>query len=313
MRIGIAGTGGVGGLIGGLLARQGAEVALLARGAHLDALRERGLRIEGTLGELTVRDLAVSDRGAELGRCDVVFVAVKTWQLERTIAEVRPMVGEATVVVPLQNGIGAWDLLARELGEQAVVGGIIFVNSWVDAPGVIKQLGPSVRVVIGERGGGVSPRLTAIGDLLGRAGITAELDPDVLGRNWEKFLGFEPMALVGALSRSTIGTFRADAGARGVLVALMSEVAAIGRRKGVDLREDAVARRLAIIDGLAHDATISMQRDLMSGRPSELVEQSVGLRSLARQLGVDTPVHDLCVPLLLLQEHAARASGSARS
>lgn len=316
MRIGIAGAGGVGGLIGGLLARQGTEVALLARGAHLDAIRQRGLRIDGTLGELTLRDLAISDRGAALGRCDVVFVAVKTWQLERTLPELRPMIGEHTIVVPLQNGIGAWERLARELGEAAVAGGIIFVNSWVDAPGVIKQLGPSARIVLGERGGErpgerpdlASPRLGALGEILRRAGITVELVPDIERRNWEKFLGFEPMAVVGALSRSTIGTFRADAGARRVLVALMHEVAAIGRRKGVDLSADAVERRLAIIDGLAEDATISMQRDLMSGRPSEFMEQSVGLVSLARELGVETPVHDLLVPLLRLQEAAARAA-----
>lgn len=311
MKIGIAGTGGVGGLLGGLLARQGTEVALLARGAHLDAIRQRGLRIEGTIGELTLRDLAISDRGAALGRCDVVFVAVKTWQLERTLPELRPMVGEHTLVVPLQNGIGAWDLLARELGEAAVAGGIILVNSWVDAPGVIKQLGPSARIVMGERRGEppdlASPRLVALGELLRRAGITVELVPDIERRNWEKFLGFEPMAVVGALSRSTIGTFRADAGARRVLVALMHEVAAIGRRKGVALSNDTVERRLASIDGIAEDATISMQRDLMSGRPSELMEQSVGLVSLARELGVETPVHDLLVPLLRLQEAAARA------
>lgn len=306
MRVGVAGAGGVGGLLGGLLARHGADVALLARGEHLGALRARGLRIEGTLGDFTTDRFAVSDRGSGLGTCDVVFVAVKTWQLERTIAELRPMVGDGTVVVPLQNGIGAWDLLARELGERAVVGGIIFVNSWVDAPGVIKQLGPNVRVVMGERGGGTSPRLTAIADLLGRAGITAELEPDILARNWEKFLGFEPMALVGALSKSPIGTFRADPGTRGVLVALMHEVAAIGRRRGVALSDDAVERRLAIIDGLALDATISMQRDLMSGRPSEFMEQSVGLLALAKELGTLAPVHEICVPLLLLQERAAR-------
>lgn len=308
MRIGIAGAGGVGGLLGAFLARQGTQIALLARGAHLTALRERGLRFEGTLGSFTVQGFAVSDRGGELGRCDAVIVAVKTWQLEATLAELRPMVGDGTVVIPLQNGIGAWDRLARELGEPAVAGGIIYVNSWVEAPGVIWQLGPLARVVLGERAGGVSPRLAAIAELLRQAGIAAELEPDVLRRNWEKFLGFEPMALVGALSRSTIGTFRADAGARGVLRALMSEVAAIGRRRGVALGDDAVERRLAIIDGLPQDATISMQRDLMSGRPSELMEQSVGLLALARELGVATPVHEICVPLLRLQEAAARAA-----
>jgi 2-dehydropantoate 2-reductase len=308
MRIGIAGAGGVGGLLGGLLARHGAKVALLARGAHLAAIRERGLHIEGTLGDFTAAGLAISDRGADLGRCDAVIVAVKTWQLERTLAELRPMIGDGTVIVPLQNGIGAWDLLARELGETAVAGGITYVNSWVEAPGVIRQLGPTIRVAMGERGGGTSSRLAALADVLAKAGITALLEPDITKRNWEKFLGFEPMAIVGALSRSTIGTFRADAGARGVLAALMHEVAAIGRARGVALSADAVERRLATIDGLAPAATISMQRDLMSGRPSEFMEQSVGLVALARELGVATPAHDLCVPLLLLQERAARAN-----
>src|SRR5262245_13703809 len=114
MRIGIAGAGGVGGLLGGLLARHGSRVALLARSAHLAAIRERGLRVEGPLGDFTAADLAISDRGADLGRCDAVIVGVKTWQLERTLAELRPMIGDGTVVIPLQNGICAWDLLARE-------------------------------------------------------------------------------------------------------------------------------------------------------------------------------------------------------
>jgi 2-dehydropantoate 2-reductase len=310
MRVGIVGTGGVGGLLGGLLARQGTEVALLARGAHARALRERGLHVQGTIGEITVTPAAVAERGSELGACDVVFVAVKTWQLGGVVADLRAMVREGTVVVPLQNGITTWDRLAGDLGDGAVAGGIIFVNSWVAAPGVIRQLGTLVRVVLGERAGGTSARLAVIRDLLVCAGVTVELAADVVLCTWEKFLGFEPMAVVGALSRSAIGTFRADAAARGVLVALMGEVAAIGRAKGVALAADAIARRLAIIDGLAHDATISMQRDLMAGRPSELMEQSVSLLALARSLGVATPVHDVCVPLLALQEASARAGGS---
>jgi 2-dehydropantoate 2-reductase len=310
MRVGIVGTGGVGGLLGALLARHGTEVALLARGAHGEALRQHGLRFQGTIGEFTAKPAAVAERGSELGPCDVVFVAVKTWQLDGVLADVRAMVREGTVVVPLQNGIASWDRLAGELGTGAVVGGIIFVNSWVEAPGFIRQLGTLVRVVLGERAGGSSARLAAIRDLLSAAGVAAELADDVLRTNWEKFLGFEPMAVVGALSRSSIGTFRAAPTARRVLVALMEEVAAIGRAKGVALPADAIARRLAIIDGLAVDATISMQRDLMAGRPSEFVEQSVGLLELARSLAIATPVHDICVPLLELQETAARKRGS---
>jgi len=307
MKIGIVGTGGVGGLLGALLARRGSEVALLARGEHGRAIRERGLHFAGTLGEFTVTNVVCAERGTDIGPCDVVFVAVKTCQLEGVLPEVRAMVREDTVVVPLQNGITAWARIADAIGARFVVGGIIFVNSWVDAPGVIRQLGTLARVVLGERGGGTSHRLAAIARLLVHAGLEAEVHDDVQRTNWEKFLGFEPMAVVGALSRSSIGTFRAAPDARGVLVALMNEVAEIARRRGVALPDDAVARRLAIIDGLAHDATISMQRDLMAGRPSEFMEQSVGLLQIARGLDVATPVHDICVPLLQLQEQAARA------
>jgi len=307
VRVGIVGIGGVGGALAALLGRQGTELALLARGAHLDALRTHGLCFTGTLGELTVTGFAASDRGSELGTCDVVFVAVKTFQLAAALPHLRAMVGEGTVVVPLLNGIGSWDLLASEIGERNVVGGIVLVNSWVEKPGLIRQLGPFVRVILGERAGGVSQRLRAINDVLLAAGITSELDEHVLVRNWQKFLGFEPMALVGALSRSSIGTFRSDEATRALLLALMNEVIAIGLAQGVTLPDDAIAQRMVIIDGLAHEATISMQRDLMAGRPSEFIEQSVNLLALARSLGVATPIHDVCVPLLRLQEQAARA------
>lgn len=309
MRIGIAGTGGVGGLLGGFLARHGADVALLARGAHRDALRERGLQIDGQLGQFTVTNVTVSDRGSELGACDVVFVATKTWQLEAILPHVRGMMGANTTVVPLLNGITAWDQLARDLGDGSVVGGAIFCNSWVDAPGVIKQIGSFVRVVTGERGGGASARLVAIRDLITAAGLTGEINDNIVTLLWEKFLGFEPMALVGALSRSTIGTYRHQPEVRAVLVALMEEVIAIGRKKGVSLSADVLERRMKIIDSLAQDATISMQRDLMRGKQSEFMEHSIGLLALAKSLGIATPVHDICVPLLLLQEQAARAHG----
>ncbi len=308
MRVGIVGTGGIGGLIGGFLAKHGIDVALLARGAHLEALRQRGLRFEGQVDTFSVDTFSASDQGSELGACDVLFVAVKTFHLDSAIPHIRAMMGKNTVVVPLLNGVIVWDFLAGKLGGDLLVGGSIYVNSWVASPGVIKQIGSLVRLVMGERSGGTSPRLHAINDLLISAGIAGELEPNIVQRSWYKFLGFEPMALVGALSRSTIGAFRQEEGTRSLLIALMEEVATIAKRKGVDLGDDAIKRRMDIIDGLAYEATISMQRDLMSGRISEFMEQSVELLSMAKSLGVATPVHDICVPLLQMQETAARAS-----
>lgn len=304
MRVGIVGTGGVGGLVSGLLAGR-AEVGVLARGAHLDAIRRHGLRLSGTIGERTAVVVA-TDRGSELGVRDVVFVAVKTFQLEAALPDLAAMIGAHTVVIPLLNGVDAWDRIGAAVGEDHVAGGIIYCNSWVAEPAHIAQLGTLRKVVIGERAGGTSARLREIAALFDGTEMACELEPAITARNWEKFIGFEPMAVVGALARATIGTFREDPASRGVLVALMHEVVAIARARGIALADDAIARRLAIIDGLAPDATISMQRDLVAGRPSELLEQSVALVADARVRGVATPFHDTCVPLLALQEHRHR-------
>lgn len=312
MKIAIAGAGGVGGALAALLARSGAHVSLLARGAHGQLLRTRGLRFvsrpSGPLGDFTASLAAVSDRGDELGPADFLLVAVKTFQLPAALPHLRAMTGPRTVVVPLCNGVAAPSQLAAELGAERVAAGIIYVNSWIAEPGVIAQLGPAARVVLGERDGGEATRLAPLARALTAAGLTAELAADLPVRSWEKFLGFEPMAVVGALARSPIGTFRAEPATRSLLVALMEEVAALGRRRGVPLAPDAVTRRLAIIDGLAPDATISLQRDLMAGRVSELEEQSAALLELGRALEVPLPMHAITVPLLQLQERAARAA-----
>ncbi|NJM91165.1 MAG: 2-dehydropantoate 2-reductase [Myxococcales bacterium] len=308
MKIGLVGTGGVGGFVAAFLAQGVHQVVALARGAHLQAIATKGLRLDGELAQLTVTNLQVAERGQALGACDLVFVAVKTFDLDDCMPDLRAMVADHTVVVPLLNGITSADLLAERLGAARVIPGIIYVNSWVEAPGVIKQVGQLAKIVLGEAAGGVSERLHRLSDVITSAGIACELEQDVTRRNWEKFLGFEPMAVIGALSRSTIGTFRAHAQTRELLLSLMEEVARIGRAKGVALPADAVTKRMVIVDGLAEGATISMQRDLMAGRRSEFIEQSVGLLALAKSLGVPTPAHDHYIPLLLLQEQAARAA-----
>lgn len=310
MKIAIAGAGGVGGAVAALLARSGAHVSLLARGAHGQALRTRGLRLRGVppspFGDFTTQLAAVSDRGAELPPADFLLVATKTFHLPAVVPELRAMLGPRTVVVPLLNGVTAPDLLAAALGPERVAAGIIYINSWIAEPGVIAQLGTTARLVAGEREGGDPARLAPLCQALTAAGLAAEAVDDLPLRSWEKFLGFEPMAVVGALSRSPIGTFRAEPSTRQLLIGLMEEVAALARRRGVALAADAVPRRLAIIDGLAPDATISLQRDLMAGRRSELEEQSCALLAMADQLAVAAPLHRTLVPLLQLQERAAR-------
>ncbi len=309
MRIAIAGAGGVGGLLAGLLARSGADIALLARGAHAEALRRDGLRIDSPLGSFVARIAAVSDDPAALGTADVVLVAVKAWQVVELAPRLAPLVAQGGVAVPLQNGVEAAGRLASALGDGRVADGLVAVLSWIDAPGAIRHVGGVPRLKLGERGalaGAPSPRLDALAAALRAAGAQAEVIPDIVRASWEKFLLIEPWGAVAAAARAPIGVVRSVPESRALLVRGMEELAAVARARGVALAPDALERTLAIIDGAPHDATSSMQRDLGSGRPSELEDQIGAVVRLAREARVAVPLHEAIHAALLPQERAAR-------
>lgn len=309
MRIAIAGAGGVGGLLGGLLARAGHEVVVLARGAHADALRATGLRVDSPLGRFTVGVAAVADDPAALGACDAVLVAVKAWQVEGLAPGLAPLVGGGGVAVPLQNGVEAAGRLAAALGEERVAGGLVSVLSWIEAPGAVKHVGGPPRVRMGERGaraGSPSPRLDALAAALRGAGADAQVVADVERAAWEKFLLIEPWGLVASVARAPIGVVRTLPETRALLEGAMRELAAVARARGVALADDAVARALAAIDSFPAEGTASMQRDLGASRPSELDDQPGALIRLARERGVAVPIHEVLHAALLPQERAAR-------
>lgn len=309
MRIAIAGAGGVGGLLAGLLARSGVEVALLARGEHAEAIRRDGLRVDSPLGRFTVRVSAVSEDPAAVGPADALLVAVKAWQVADLAPRLAPILAGGGVAVPLQNGVEAAGRLAAALGEERVAGGLIAVLAWIDGPGAVRHMGGILRVRVGERGplaGRPSPRLEALAASLRAAGADAEVVPDVERASWEKLLLIEPWGAVSAAARAPIGVVRAVPETRGVLVACMEEVAALARARGVRLPEEAVAKALAIVDSAPPEGTASMQRDLGAGRPSELEDQLGAVVRLARAAGSPAPLHAALHALLLPQERAAR-------
>src|SRR5512142_2679425 len=176
MRIAIVGAGGVGGLLAGLLARAGEEVLLVARGAHLEAIRARGLRVDSPLGRFTVRLSAVSEDPAALGQAEAVLLAVKSWQVEEVAPRLAPLLAPGAAVVPLQNGVEASDRLAAALPAEAVAGGVINVISWLDGPGAVKHAGVTPRIAMGERGPRAardSVRLATLARALEAAGLEA--------------------------------------------------------------------------------------------------------------------------------------------
>jgi 2-dehydropantoate 2-reductase len=312
MRIAIVGTGAVGGVFGGLLAHAGHEVAFVARGAHLEAIQARGLRVHGPWGTHLVHPLAAAEPAGLAGGApfDAVLVCVKAGQVAEVAPTLRPLLGEGTVVVPLQNGVEAAGVLSAELGAERVAGGLCHVFAWREGPGEVRTTGAPLQVTLGEIGGPASPRLTRLAAAIRESGAGAVLADDVVAAAWEKFLFIDPFGSVGAVTRAPLGVTRSEPRTRAVLVAAVEEVAAVARARGVALPADAVARTLARYDELPAEATASMQRDVAAGRPSELHEQTGAVVRLGEAAGAAVPVHRFLYAALLPQEAAARGGQS---
>jgi 2-dehydropantoate 2-reductase len=309
MRIAVFGAGAVGGYFGGRLAQAGHAVVFIARGAHLEAMRRDGLVVRSTSGDFALCPVEATDAPAGVGRVDVVLVAVKAWHVREAGRAMLPMLGDASFVVPLQNGVEACDELAEEVGRERVVGGLCRLISVLEAPGRIRHAGVTPRIEFGEPDGRPSARVDALRAAFGAAaGVTAVVPADVAAAIWEKFLFIAPFSGVGAVTRAPAGAMRAVPETRGLLESAMREVHALALARRVAVREDAVARTLGFVDGLPADATASMQRDLIEGRPSELEYQNGAVVRLARPAGVPVPVNAFLYASLLPAELKARAA-----
>jgi 2-dehydropantoate 2-reductase len=310
MRIAIFGTGGAGGYFGARLAQAGEDVVFVARGAHLDAIRKHGLRVESIRGDVHIRPARATDRPDEIGPVDWVVCGVKAWQVSAAAQAMRPLMGARSAVLPLQNGVEAADQLAAVLGREHVVGGAAWIASHVAAPGIIRHIGVEPRVVLGELDGRASARAEALRDAFVRAGERAELSADIGAVVWAKFVFIAAVSGVGAVTRVPVGESRALAETRRLLAAAIEETAALARAHGVALAPDVAAATLAFIDQLTPHTTASMQRDIADGRPSELEAQNGAAVRLGRALGVPTPTHEFLYAALLPLERRARLDGA---
>ena len=301
MKIAMMGSGGVGGFFGGRLAHAGFDVSFIARGAHLAAMREHGLTIEnepqGNIHVPTVR--AVEDPAA-LGPVDLVIVSVKLWDTEAAARAIRPLVGPGTGVLSLQNGVIKDDILRREYGEAAVMGGVAYVATQVSRPGVIRQTGTMQRIVLGEYDGRSSARAEFLHRALVRAGVDAELSADVRRSIWEKYVFLVGLSGATTTMRSSIGPIRGNPRARAFMLELMREAVAVGRAHGVALGEDFAENRLAFADGLSADMTSSMHHDLERGNRLEVAWLSGGVVQLGAAAGVPTPANRAVCDILAL-------------
>lgn len=292
MRIAMMGSGGVGGYFGARLATSGADVTFIARGRHLAQVRSEGLRIESRdIGDLTIHPANATDDPRDVGEVDYVFVAVKLWDTATAGRAILPMLGPDTTVVSLQNGVEGDAVLAPIVGEHNLIGGVAFIASSIDEPGVITHIGTMQRIVIGERAGGSSPRVEALHAVLVAAGITAEISDDIERTIWEKFVFLVGLSATTTLARTVLGPIRDDPDGREFLLATLRETVAVARAKGITLAEDYAEDRLAFAAGLPADMTSSMHHDLENGRPLEVAWLSGAVARFGKELGIPTPVN----------------------
>ena len=286
--IAVIGAGGVGCLLAGMLARRGVDVRLLARGAALAAIRERGIRVRAHDGEYTVSIDRISDDVSALGTADLMIVTVKTWQLAELGPRLAPLVGAEALVLPLQNGVEASEHLAAALGEERVIGGVARVISWIERAGEVRSIIPA-GLTIGARSAGQRDATEACAAALRAAGVEVVVAEDIELERWRKFLFIAPYSALGAVTRVPLGAVRQPPH-RARLEAAMREVVAVAAARGVRLPADAVAATLAWYDSLPRDATTSMHRDIAARRTSELYELIGAVVRLGGAAQIATPV-----------------------
>ena len=307
MRIAVIGAGAVGGAFGAALAKAGADVSFVARGAHLAAMRARGLRVLGPRGDVHVEPAQATGDPADIGPVDVVLFCVKLWDVESAGAAIRPLVGSDTAVIPLQNGIDASERLIPILGKEAVMGGVAQISATIAEPGVIRQTGTFMRLVFGELDGRASQRGAAFQALCQRAGFDSVNSTEILTALWEKFVLLATNSSVVALTRLPFGKLRDDPEVFALFEKAIVEVGAVGRARGVRLPADLEARLLQSTRNFPPEMMPSMAVDLLRGNRLELPWLAGKVVALGRELGVPTPTFD--VMFAALKPYANGAPG----
>jgi 2-dehydropantoate 2-reductase len=297
MRIAVYGAGGVGGYFGGRLAQAGAEVHFIARGAHLQALRENGLRVRSVNGDFEVWAPATDDP-ADIGSCDFVLFCVKTFDTEAASARLAPLVGEGTAVVSLQNGIENEEKLARAVGEGHVMGGAAFIFAEIAAPGVIVHTGGPATITFGELDGRASQRAKRLVTYCERAGFGAEMSANIKTVLWAKLAFICAQAGMTAAVRLPIGEIRVAPAAWAAFSRLVAEVCAVAEADGHPVPHAAQDRALALAQAIEPVSFSSLHDDLVAGRRMELEALHGFVVRRAAQHGLAVPTSEAVYAVL---------------
>jgi len=305
MRIVIFGAGGVGGYFGARLAAAGNEVIFVARGAHLAAMRDRGLRIHSPLGDIDLPKVVVAGTSAGLRSIDFAFVTVKLWDTQEAAHDLLSLAQKGATIVSFQNGVQKDELFQKLLPVGSVMGGVSYISAAIQEPGIIRHFGPIQRLLFGEYDGFRSPRAEALHSACERAGILASISEDIEREIWEKFVFLVGLSGVTAAMRQPIGAIRENKQTRAFLLDVMREVVSVGQARGVALPQEYAEDRLTFCDTLPTSMTASMYHDLQRGNRLELPWLSGGVVEYGQRIGLPVPCNRAIADILALYVNGA--------
>lgn len=291
MKIAVVGAGGVGTFYGALLQRAGHDVHFLARGPQRETLRSRGIRIASTqLGEITIPPVPATDRAEEIGEANVVLVCVKAHQTEAILDAMAPLVGDRTLIVPLQNGVETDEVLASRFGRPRVPVAVVYVGATLDAPGVVSHVANGL-ILLGASPGFDAARLPELQQALATTGLPVRISDDIQADRWRKLIWNASFNPVSAMTQKTPGELLADPESRPLLRGLMQEVVAVAQAQGLKVSEKEIDD---LIEWTAATPSIltSMLVDRERGRAME-TDALVGVVvRKGRDWGVPTPLSE---------------------
>jgi 2-dehydropantoate 2-reductase len=291
MRVLVMGSGGIGGFFGAQLARDGQAVTFVARGAHLAAMRERGLVVESELAPVRLATVVATDDPASAGTVDIVMVCTKLWDVATAAQQFAPAVGAETLVIPFQNGMESHRILQGEFGATRVAGGTAHIPVTIKAPGVIAHTGKLAKLRVGMFDGSRDARLAAFVEAGRKAGIDIARVDNIARAMWEKFIFLAPFAGVTAVTRQPVGAWRHDPEVRATFTAAVQEAIAVANAEGAGLPSGHVDEVLKAVDALAPQARSSMMTDLLAGNRIEAPWLSGAVAQRAREHGLAAPVN----------------------
>ena len=300
MRIVIYGAGALGCFFGARLQQNGHDVTYIARGAHLEALQQNGLRVESRSGDFQLNRVDATDDPASVGECDLVFFAVKNYDVEKAVKNMMGMIGQATAVMTVQNGVWAQSFLAEQFGANRILPGVVMLPADIKEPGVIRtpaeaELGG---ITFGPYEGGITDRASGIQASFVESGVPVTLSEDIWRSLWEKFIRLSAYSAMTVSTRLNIGAVQRNEPSRNLFRSLVDETTAIARASHPTIPTDEAQRAYDFLMDLPPDIHASMLDDLLRGKRIELDWVSGEVVRLGKKLGIPTPCHEFAYAIL---------------